>query len=55
MNVQITSLCLWNIWNGSKLEIDLRGFKLRLKGIFELDLQNGNVNEDLSTVEANIC
>ena len=35
--------------------IFLKGFKLRLKGIFELDLQNGHVNEDLRTVEANIC
>ena len=50
MNVQITSR------NGSILEVNfLKGFKLRLKGIFELDLQNGHLNEDLRTVEANIC
>ena len=35
--------------------IFLKGFKRRLKGIFALDLQDGHVNDDLRTLEANIC
>ena len=33
----------------------LKGFKRRLKGIFALDLQDGQVYDDLRTLEPNIC